>query len=289
MKKSIIRFASAALAGFAVIRSVSVAAGDPAPTAPASPDKVLFAAGPATQWAKMRGKLEIGPDGSLKIQSPSKIQLRAAEEFAVPAGKRLLILGEIRVTGAEPGSKKKPYIGIAGRTAAGRAIDSIAARRISPIFGETTAAVKATDTSVVLKGDLEKWGKFIRRAPHYYLAFGVKADQSDLPNFDFSRSAIKVDGFTRLENGTWKCDFVRTVGRDIPAGTAVGLHYIGSSYPYAVVPPCEGEWKQLYGTFSADGAGGSIRLFPGTAKAGLIIFFDAKGTVEIRNLAIIVE
>ena len=282
MKKIISRFAFAASAVFAVIASVSAADS-------ASPDRVLFAAGPTTQWAKMRGKLEIGTDGALKIQSPSKIQLRPAEDFVIPAGKRIVVLGEIRVTGTEPGNQRKPYIGIAGKTADGRAIDSIAARRSSPIFGETVAEVKPTDTSVVLKGDLEKWGKFIRRAPHYYLAFDAKADNSDLPNFNFSKSAIKTDGFTRQADGSWKCDFVKAVGRAVPAGSAVALHYIGSSYPYVTIPPCSGEWKQLYGAFSANGAGGTGRLFPGTAKAGLIIFFEAKGTVEIRKLAVILE
>ena len=284
MRTSIIRFAAAALATFAVFSAV---AGEPAPTA-SSPDKVLFSAGPATKWGVSRGKLAIGPDGSLTLQSPSKIQLKAAEEFVIPAGKRLLILGEIRVTGTEPGNQRKPYIGIAARTADDRAINSIAARRGSAILGETVAEVKKTDTTVVLKGDLEPWGKLIRRAPHYYLAFNAKKDGSDLPNFNFT-PAVKVDGFTRQEDGTWKCELARPAGREAPAGSPTALQFIGSSYPYAVVPPCEGEWKQLYGTFTADGAGGTIRLFPGSAKAGLIIFFDAKGTVEIRNLAILVE
>jgi len=284
MKISVIRFAAAMLAGSAVL---SAAAGDPAPAA-SSPDKVLFAAGPATKWSAPRGKLKIGPDGSLTLQAPVKIQLNAAEEFEIPAGKRLLILGEIRTAGTDP--KKAPYIGLAGRTAAGRAIGSTTVNRISPILGVTAAEVKPEDTSVVLKGDLEKWGKFIRRAPHYYLAFDVKADKSDLPNFGLSKSAVKVDGFTRLEDGSWKCEFAKPVGSARQAGTAVGLHYIGSSYPYAKIPSCEGEWKQIYGTFSADGKDGAIRIFPGTAKAGLVIFCSSpQGTVEIRNLAIVLE
>ena len=248
-------------------------------------DQVLFSAGPATKWVAPRGKVTVAPDGTISIKLPAMVRLHQSQEFKFPADGRCLILGEIRTLGAEG----RPYIGLAGRTADGRAILSTAARRISPLFGTVTAEVKPTDTSVVLSGDLEKWGSYIRRAPHYYLAFGVKADKSDLPNFDLS-PAIKVDGFTRQPDGSWKCEFAKPIGRAVPAGTAAGLHFIGSSYPYAVIPPCEGEWKQISGTFARNGVGGAIPVFAGTDRTGLVIFSSSKkGTLEIRNLAIIME
>ena len=182
-----------------------------------------------------------------------------------------------------PGSKSEGrfYCGPANFDAQGR---EITCDSLFPVVGSETVLampLKPGDRVVKIK-DGSKW-----QAKYGRIAFHVKSDLSDLPNFDLLRfSAMKKTGYM------WELALYAPATKAVPAGTPVRNHLDGATYRYIVGNTLPGnEWKKVERVVegvSRDNVperNTSWRI--GAVSAALVIFINGKDLdLEIRNVKI---
>ena len=182
-----------------------------------------------------------------------------------------------------PGSKAEGrfYFGPSNFDAQGR---EITCDTLFPVAGSETvlaAAVKPGDRVVKIRNG-SKW-----QAKYGRIAFHVKNDLSDLPNFDLLRfSAIEKTGYM------WKLTLYAPAPAAVPEGTPVRNHLDGATYRYIVGNTLPGDqWKKVERVVegvSRDNVperNTSWRI--GAVSAALVIFVNGKDLdLEIRNVKI---
>ena len=182
-----------------------------------------------------------------------------------------------------PGSKSEGrfYCGPSNFDEKGR---EIACDTLFPVVGSETVLampLKPGDRVVKIK-DGSKW-----QAKYGRIAFHVKNDLSDLPNFDLLRfSAIKKTGYM------WELALYSPATKAVPEGTPVRNHLDGASYRYILGNTLPGDqWKKAEREvcgFSRDNVpekSTSWRI--GGVSAALVIFANGKELdLEIRNVSI---
>ncbi|MBQ7696635.1 MAG: hypothetical protein IJT50_16110 [Lentisphaeria bacterium] len=182
-----------------------------------------------------------------------------------------------------PGSKSEGrfYCGPTNFDAQGR---EISCDSLFPVAGSETTLVtpvKVGDRIVRIKNG-SKW-----QVKYGRIAFNVKNDLSDLPNFDLLRfSAIKPIGFV------WEVTLSAPAPKAYPEGTAVRNHLDGASYRYLVGNAVPGDqWKKVERVVegvSRDNVpekNNSWRI--GSVSAALVFFINGKDLdLEIRNVKI---
>lgn len=207
--------------------------------------------------------------------------------FTVDPQATYVISGEFRAVGGEI---NKFYFGFQARTAAGQVITP---GSVNPVAGaalsELAEPVEKGATSFKVKG-VAGW-----KAPNPVtaVAFDVKEDYSDLPNFNLSPWLAK-DGIRTLEDGNIELVLSKPMRQSFPAGTPVRLQAASSIAIYAGANGAKitGEWKTFSGRISGEKPFGVVnnRWRAGTAQAALFLYTADKPqnvTVEFRNLKVV--
>lgn len=151
---------------------------------------------------------------------------------------------------------------------------------------ETTLAEsfeKGTDTLVIAENAL--WQETWNKKQAHNIAFNVKADRSDLPNFELMQ--VKS---VATENGKTTVKLTRPTKVAYPAGTALRIHKDGSTYIYTTTIR-----KGFPGEVKAEGTigpGEKLKFRPGTASVqAFLLLIPAKAapdvTVKIRDMKIV--
>ena len=163
--------------------------------------------------------------------------------------------------------KSRAYFGFVPYTAKGRQIGP----QMVNAYPETSTTLaedcKKTDKVVrIVDGSQWKAGR------HWLIAFDVKEDLSDLPNFHLSSPH-----FDRLEkkDGYWEIELPRPCGQSYPKGTAVRAQRYGGTYMYALrggqeTPDKWTRCKVKVKGVTKSGAR-STQFWPGTAYVELLV------------------
>ena len=151
---------------------------------------------------------------------------------------------------------------------------------------ETTLAEpfeKGTDTLVLAENAIwqETWNKKLA----HNVAFNVKADKSDLPNFDL----MQIKSIT-TENGKTTVKLTRPTKVAYPAGTALRIHKDGATFIYTSIIR-----KGFPGEVTEAGTVGpneKLKFRPGTVSMqAFLLLIPAKAapdvTVKIRDVKIV--
>lgn len=144
------------------------------------------------------------------------------------------------------------------------------------------AAPVKKGSRVVKVKDCAKWS-----AKHGTIAFEIKKDLSDLPNFNSCRIAEIKKG-----KDCWEVSLKNPVPKDYAAGTAVRNHRDGATYRYVVgyLRP-QTEWKKASRIVQGAAREGERNFISawrlGTVFAKTIIFPGAgKAEIEVRNISV---
>ena len=182
-----------------------------------------------------------------------------------------------------PGSKSEGrfYCGPANFDEKGR---EITCDTLFPVVGSETVLampLKPGDRVVKIR-DGSKW-----QVKYGRIAFHVKSDLSDLPNFDLLRfSAMKKTGYM------WELTLIAPATTAVPEGTPVRNHLDGASYRYIVGNVAPGnEWKKVErvveGVSRDNVPERSTSWRIGAVSAALVFFINGKDLdLEIRNVKI---
>ena len=164
------------------------------------------------------------------------------------------------------------YVGAVNYDKNGKRIEISYVNAIKNSSTILVAPCKKTDTVLKVKNA----AKFIKNT---CIAYDVKADFSDLPNFT-ANASIRIRDFKN--KGThWEVVLSKPCGVEYPANTPIRAHYDGW-YQYLIcghTPPAPGAWKK----YSIDIAGSQIgnpgtKWTVGTAGVKFIIFNNGKNT-----------
>ena len=218
--------------------------------------------------------------GVVRISTKNPAFRIYTKKLALDSEKKYKISIEYRKV---PGSKAEGrfYFGPSNFDAQGR---EITCDTLFPVVGSETvlaAAVKPGDRVVKIKNG-SKW-----QAKYGRIAFNVKNDLTDLPNFDLLRfSAIKKTGYM------WELSLYAPATKAVPEGTPVRNHLDGASYRYILGNVVPGDqWKKAereicgYSRDNVPEKNTSWRT--GGVSAALVIFANGKELdLEIRNVKI---
>lgn len=229
------------------------------------------------------GKLTVTSDGVFSIKLP--FGLLSTQTFPVDTAKKYVLSGEFRVTGAE---KAAPfYFAFEPFASNGQSILPLSC---NPVFVKTPArlaeGVKKGDTRLRIIG-ADGW---TIPSPAYFVAFDVKPDFSDLPNFHCS-PGIRKGGVKTLENGICEVELQKPMTEEWAAGTPVRCHAAGPMFIFTAAngkKPVTLEWQIFRGVISGVSKGLNTNQWrPGTVRAGLRIFCSSQsGTLEMRNVKV---
>ena len=120
-------------------------------------------------------------------------------------------------------------------------------RIIRPHYGSNNTKGSATTlTAAVAKGatsitvtDASKW----KKGKHYFIAFNVKDDMSDIPNFAFAGVITKIE----KTGDVYTVSFKKPLGVSYPVGTKVRQHRSGGTYVYTKAGKSPKEWTDWKG------------------------------------------
>lgn len=257
--------------------------------------ELIRPAGSKQDWNVKRGRIVKNENGVTRVTLPCLLELKPAKRIKIEPGKRYNLSGEFRFVGREGQELSKPLVfGYMSYLDNGTRIYHASVLRLYKNFAQLVKDVPKGATSIIIKGDarVKHWERRLNRGmgSHYHIAFGVKADNSDLPNFRLS-PRLKDKGITRLENGNWKIEFRSPLTFEAPAGEDVGFHYIGASYMNVEKGRVfGGEWNKLSGTYAAKAAKGVQPFYVGTEAVGFAFFCHHRGgAIEFRNICMTEE
>lgn len=218
-------------------------------------------------------------DNGVRITNKGKfVQIESVKQIPIDLKKKYQISCEYRLA---PGSKTTGFFYFAPvcYDKNGKQITAVSQ---NPLRGTETvlaAPVKKGDKVVKIKNG----AKWIKR--YGYIAFGAKADFSDLPNFNvIGIKEIKKSG------AEWEIALQTPATQAYPAGTAVREQCAAASYRYMMYTQQKTEWTK----FSRILTGAKFKGAPqypyswrsGTAKAGIIVFTNGTVDMELRNVSI---
>ena len=243
-------------------------------------ENVLKITSPADFTGSGAAKLKAIPGGIGFAVGTGFIEVVSKKRIPVDLSKKYLVTFEYRLApGSAPGCGF--YFAPLSLTAEDKVI-TCDSQYINPnTETELAAPVKKGAKTVWIK-DGSRW-----IAQYGAIAFNVRKDLSDLPNFD----VIRLTGLKKV-NKVWEVSLRTPVTQNYAARTAVRNHRDGATYRY-VGGYCkpQAQWKKAERVVT-----GALRervpnyeksWRPGTASAGIIIFTgNGKGDVELRNISI---
>ncbi|MCF6176783.1 MAG: hypothetical protein L3J71_13575 [Victivallaceae bacterium] len=161
----------------------------------------------------------------------SYITYSLKQKIKIDPAKKYRVSAKVKQLGDKPAYL---YIGFIPYDAQGRVIDP--KHGFNNIKGSMTSlssnAAKGAK-SITVK-DASKWQK----GSHFYVAFNVKEDLSDIPNFNLSEMIEKIE-----KNGDlYTISFKKPLPKVYPAGTAVRQHRSGGSYIYTKNGDAPKDW-----------------------------------------------
>lgn len=225
---------------------------------------ISAAADAPDDWTGRDGKpsnLRAGTD-CLSVADPAK-------EFYVFSAKPLPVHpdGKYQLTGTfrrTENNKNVPrlYFGIAMYDGNGKWMNGFQSCPLEGTHTELAAPAKKGDRVLKLR-DASAWKKQASA-----IAFGAKADFSDLPNRNISPAITHIE----KSSDTWEVTLRHPLGKDHPAGTPVRQQ---SGPPYLYVragAPLDGEWKTFTSGIIGGPGLGRDRLWKGTAAVKVVIF-----------------
>ncbi len=163
------------------------------------------------------------------------------------------------------------------------------------IFPMYVKPVKSTETElsglagkgdkVIQVKDAAKWNAAIS---YGYIAFNVKEDYSDLPNFQ--AMGIAKNGI-RKNGNIWEITLKQPLKRNFPEGTKVRQHVDGATYIWnARSAKLKNQWTAMSGVLSGitQTNNPANKLWPGTKAVRLVIEINGKAdsVTEIRNIKV---
>ena len=160
-------------------------------------------------------------------------------------------------------------------------------REIRPYHVIVKSTVPAAAAQEVTKGSFTirlQGASSWKKSSHCSLAFGIRPDLSDLPNFDTFESPVQE---FRQEGNLCVITFKKPFPKSFPAGTLVRLHRYGGEFRPLTVRT-SGTWQKggfVLSGMAREGRDANItRWQPGTAAAALE--FLAPDGAEIRGISI---
>ncbi|MBQ9501507.1 MAG: hypothetical protein IJU70_05060 [Lentisphaeria bacterium] len=221
-------------------------------------------------------------DGYFSV-SGKQFWVQCMRTFAVDPAKKYTISGEFRFRGTP---LKSFYVGLVPLTEKGMGIPPVSIH--AEPGTETTLAAPASVGDRILKAaDGAKWNN---RFPYPAVAFDVKDDFADVPNY--SAVAMKK-GSVKKAGDVWEIELVSPLKKAYPAGTRIRQHRFGGAYIYttAKFKNFSGEWEKFSGTVTGmtKNTRSDKQFWPRTAKARLIILTSTgadDSVVEFRNLVV---
>ena len=214
------------------------------------------------------------------FQAKAAQRLISMKRFPGEKGKKYILSGEFRLTGAQ--NVQPFYFGFLPADAKGRRINAENVRQVNRTeLAEVADAAAAGATEITLK----KAPTWPTGASRYWAAFNAAADGSDLPNFDIVRlKSVRHDGDKTV------ITLASPLRGNVKAGSKVRLQTAGASFLYTGCSgkKLTGEWQKFSGTIQFDA--GAVRWYPGTTQAAVVILPAAKeGTLEFRNITVSAE
>jgi hypothetical protein len=197
------------------------------------------------------------------------------KRFKVSPDKYYVVTAWVKTAGEEP---SYGYLGFAPYTAKGRFISQQSIYGLPGTLTELAAPCKKTDKVIKIKNGA-KWQKN-RWA---LIAFGAKADNSDLPNFNHSSIGIEK---IEKKGDIYEVTLVKAVGRAYPAGTKVREHRCGGSYMYAKHGKVPTKWTKWEGK---PFKGNQFRKGTAAAQAIMICNYSKNGKKTMLVDEIVVE
>jgi len=207
-------------------------------------------------WAFSPGYIEVDPSKAYKLSGALK---------SIGTGKSRCYIGLAMYT-AKKRSLQRPYINIQKGSITKLAADA-----------------KAGDT-VLQIADCSKWNA--KRLKITVVAFGAKKDYSDLPNFNISSRATKLEKKGEIYELTLKTPLKKAY----PAGTEIRQHIYGGGYQYCAASSkiAPGKWTKYNAVVKGLAKYGAPnkQFWPGTkfVKVVVIINYQAKKDSDTQTL-----
>ena len=241
---------------------------------------VIVAADSPDDWTGRDGKpsnLRAGTD-CLSVADPAKeFYVFSVKPLPVHPDGKYQLTGTFRQTGKGM-PPAKLYFGIAMYDGNGKWMNGFQSRPLEGTHTELAAPAKKGDRVLKLR-DASAWKKQASA-----IAFGAKADFSDLPNRNISPVITHIEKTA----DAWEVTLRHPLGKDYPAGMPVRQQ---SGPPYLYVragAPLDGEGKTFTsGTIGGPGLGRD-RLWKGTAGVKVVIFSAGgqKAGIDMKEIVL---
>lgn len=208
----------------------------------------------------------------------------SAKRIAVDPAKKYRISGEFRFSGTPYKCFQLGYIPADARK---RWIPAVGIHGVKKT--ETTLAAAAKKGDTVLKvTDASAWNN---RQNHPAVAFNIKDNLADLPNFDFSGV---VKGSIKKVGNVWEITLAAPLKKAYAAGTRIRQHFYGGTYIYNFskygLKPQTG-WQKYSAEITGETTGirSDKKFWTGTKTVQVLLLVSGGGAdsvVELRNFKV---
>jgi hypothetical protein len=177
-------------------------------------------------------------DGEKVFSTPAKKYLvyKLKKRITVDPEKKYKVSVKLKQLGEVP---TQAYIGFIPYDAKNRAIDPKHGSNNIKESMTTLAGAVAKGAKTVTVKDASKW----KKGPHHYVAFNVKEDLSDIPNFKVAGPITKIE----KTGDVYTISLANAIGTTYPAEINVRQHRSGSTYIYTKTGKAPKEWKDWKG------------------------------------------
>ena len=206
----------------------------------------------------------------------------SAKNFTLDPAKKYQISGEFCLKAGKPAMV---YLGFVPFDGQNRQIMANMVSIVKDTQTEVAEDAKKGDKIIKVK-DASKWNV---KTPFGYIAFGAKADFSDLPNSDRLSTAKP---HARQQGEVWEILLKKPLTKDIAAGTPVRQHQDGSAFMYTGgIKKVTDQWLTMQGTVSGTSAFGLPwnKMWKGTKSVKLMLrlaYGDDTSEVLFRNVKV---
>ena len=204
-----------------------------------------------------------------------------AKDFKLDPAKKYKLSGQFRL---RSGSPVQVWLGYAPLNSKKKVLFPIYVNPVANTGTEVVAAARR-GTKLMKVKDASKW-----KQRSCYVAFNVKDDFSDLPNF--SVLAIAKDG-VKQNGDVWEITLAQPLKKNIAEGTKVREHINGATFIWnAGTAKVQNKWINRAGVLNGQVMPGKPvvghKLWPGTQSVRIIIRVTGKAdsVTELRNIKI---
>ena len=206
----------------------------------------------------------------------------SVKSLTIDPARKYQISGEFRMKNGKP---VLLYFGFAPYDAKNRPILPRLVNGNSKSMTEVAEAAKKGDKVIKVK-DASQWNT---KSKFCHIAFGAKADLSDLPNRDL---AATVPPNVRQNGEVWEILLAKPLAKDIAAGTPVRQHSDGAAWIYtAGLVKLTDQWVSRKGVITGIAPSGipSNKFWKGTEKVKVLILCSVgapDSEIQFRNIKI---